>query len=129
MRRTRIAYRAAIRRCMICNSDPHSDGCPLTQLARLQQENRHLECPLCKAHAVGVNEADFYECRVCHEQFTSGAVYVVVDKNRYYLDDCREPDLVEVMHLDSKGDGDFPIDKKLAKLGEEIERRKAENKK
>jgi len=115
-------------RCPICKNDlhAHDDSCPFKYQEVPRAENRHLECPLCRAHAVGVNKSDLYECRDCHEQFTTGAWYEAADKNRYFLDDSRLSDLVEVIHMDQKGAGDFPIDKKLAEVDEEIARRMAE---
>ena len=109
-------------RCNVCKSDPHEEGCPVVHLERLNEMNRHISCPACNACGVGVNSRDYYECRSCHTQFTSGGGTTPADDVIYYLDDPKAADLILVKKLPNKGDGNFPIDKKIEEVRDEIKR-------
>ncbi len=124
----RITERIIIR-CHVCGSDPHAEGCPVPRLEKLSELNRHIECPVCHAHEVGINAVDYYECRSCHVQFTSGAGTLPADDKIHYLDDPKAIDLVPVRRLPNGGNGDFPLDKSIMEVRDEIKRLTAKKRK
>lgn len=114
--------RRIIVRCKVCKSDPHAEGCPVVRLEKLMELNRYIDCPACNARGVGVNPRDYYECRFCHEQFTTNAGFCRADDKFYYLDDPRASDLIPVKKLPNKGDGNFPIDKAIEEVRDTIKK-------
>lgn len=117
-------------RCNVCKSDPHTEWCPVPRLERLHELNRHIECPICNEQGIGINILDFYECRLCHAQFTSGTGANLNEKAAIFiLEDLKTGGLKTVVRLPNKGNGDFPLDKAIEKVQKEIKHLTAKKRK
>ena len=116
-------------RCSFCNSaDKHEPYCPMGILKKLTDLQRFIECPACLEKQVDVNSSDFYECRSCNTQFTTGDLFANEDTcSSTMLDDPRREDLVRVLILPDKGIGDFPLDRRVEKARQAYERACAES--
>ena len=111
--------------CPVCGSkDGHNPGCLQVQLQRLLDQQKHIQCPECDAMDVGVNNDDFYECRQCHTQYTTGKNYADADaKKAYLILDMDAPiaqGVATVAILPTKGTGQFRLDQEIEKIQEAI---------
>ncbi len=111
-----------IQKCGICQEpiDEHVDDCPVGRIERARLQQKHIPCPECDERAVDVNQSDFYECRKCHEQFCAGDYGEKADRKIVFLDDPAKEDLVLCFVLKKKGDGNFPLDKLIERLENQI---------
>ena len=111
-----------ILKCPICQQsyDSHRSDCLQGRLEKLQGMDRHIKCPKCHARAIGVNKEDFFECRSCHAQYTTGSAFVVTEE-RFLLDDPQATDLIVVATLSQSGQGHFPLDDVIAKVRKQID--------
>ena len=106
-------------RCSVCQQiDGHADGCLQFQLDQLQARIRHIECPKCGKGEVDINGEDFFECRSCHARYSSSNWNPGGEK--FILNDPLSDDLVVVVILEGKGNGDFPLDKTVAEVSKKI---------
>lgn len=105
-----------IQECTLCgqSSANHAANCPVGALERLREEQLFIECPKCHKSEVGVNKSDFFECRNCHAQFTSGSYAgSKLGTGEKVVLDVPGQDMAFCFVLQEKGDGNFPLDKRV----------------
>lgn len=106
-------------KCPVCGQkEGHAPGCLQAQLDHLLTLQRHMPCPKCGERQVAVNSDDFFECRKCNTQFSTSAAEK--DAPWHFLDDPRSFDLLVAAELSQKGHGNFPLDKKIEEITEQI---------
>lgn len=101
--------------CTICGEsiEDHAPSCPELRCKELADRMSHIECPHCYKGTVEVNRGDYYECRKCHTQFTSGEAVIGHDPatlERTALIDYDENRVIPVLILPEKGHGEIRID-------------------
>lgn len=104
--------------CVLCGEsvEDHSPTCPQGQLDLMYEQQRQqpkIVCPGCGGQ-VGVNSEDFYECRGCKTQFTTGSHFDTSKRERATLKVVDGADILTVI-LAVKGKGCFKIDQLVAK--------------
>lgn len=111
-----------VQRCSACEGtlNDHDEGCPRAQVDFWEERQRRIPCPTQCGGTVGVNKQDYYECRNCGIQFTSGCG-APEGAEKYFLDDPKASDLVMVQVLPNKGSGEFPVDEELKRAQEVLE--------
>src|SRR6478736_534388 len=96
-------------RCNVCYGliPEHTPECPQKQLEEYldAQLNHEYSCPKCHKGRVAVNDGDYWECRKCHKQFTSGiACGEDVDTlERTFLLNLSQDEVIDVAVLTPKG--------------------------
>ena len=108
-------------KCPVCGSPQgeHADDCPQAEYNRLSALQSFGLCPKCLENGIDVNADDFWECRKCHTQF-SGSGFGDTAEPEKTMTDNKDGQMITVIVLKAKGKGDFPIDKALASLQEQI---------
>lgn len=103
-----------IQRCVVCNEsvDNHASQCPVGLMDKVLDKLPQIKCPRCRGK-VSVNKGDFFECRKCHTQFTTGVFFHKPGTEQEYLHNLRGDDYILVVEMEEKGTGEFPIDKLL----------------
>src|SRR3990172_7183386 len=93
-----------IQECVLCGEsvEEHRDDCPQKMLDGLVAMRRHITCGHCHKPAVGLNRNDFFECRECHTQFTSG-ILMGEDLEKTVLFDYEQNEVINVFVLKEKG--------------------------
>jgi hydrogenase maturation factor HypF (carbamoyltransferase family) len=92
-------------------------------LEYLESLRKHFLCPKCHEESVDVNNGDYYECRQCHTQYTTGGYsdewerVIIID-----MDGDFNTGAIAALVMPDKGTGDFQIDSEIAKVREEMER-------
>lgn len=114
-------------RCEFCGSPDgeHAPGCLHAQLDHLESLQRHIPCPNCGERAIGMNSDDYYECRKCSTQYSTGAAGK--DAPCHFLDDPRASDLLVAAELSYKGQGNFPLDKQITAILEKMKQFKKQH--
>jgi ribosomal protein L37AE/L43A len=87
--------------CPGCDSMRCPDTCIYSKLAKVQQSMLYIPCPECQKPDADRNAKGLLECRSCHAQFE------------------RTGNRVTKVHTE-KGTGDFPKEKTLARIYEEL---------
>ena len=95
--------------CPACGKTECEHDCPRLLLKKLLDEKKRLICPICNEMAVDINTSDYYECRKCHTQFSTG-VADFENPKKTILDDPGCDDLLYVSILNKKGQGKMRID-------------------
>lgn len=114
--------------CPVCHAhNGHNEGCERAGIERLNKLNTSLECPKCISGTVGVNELDFYECRVCRVQFSSSPVSDTEKPENSVLLDPKKGETIEVRVMQARGEGKFPIDEAITKLRKRIAEKLADD--
>lgn len=111
-------------RCLYCKTrDGHSPYCLQAQLDELCRRRKYIECPKCGKNAVDVNQGDYYECRGCHTQYTTGERDGSFERTFLVINEDIPIDegVKIVLVLPQKGVGKFPIDERIASLKLEVE--------
>lgn len=108
-------------RCAICNGEKHDPNFVCGRMEELAKHIQHMKCPACGKQEVDRNKDDFFECRVCHTQYSrSGADKG--DPKRTFLIDEKSDQPIWVCVLREPGRGEFPLDEAMTKLQEEYDR-------
>lgn len=111
--------------CTICaqDMDDHAETCPQGQMQRLVANRIIHKCPDCYKWTLEKNRGDFLECRKCREVFTLGmcAPYDVETLPRVIIF-TRDDQALNAARFPEKGDGDFPIDEAIERLGAAVDR-------
>ena len=103
--------------CDICGwSDGHGPDCELQKIQELQERNVYIDCPKCNERAVGLNQSDFYECRLCHTQFSTSGLVDCEEPEEATLIDLQNDRAIPVRVIKKEGCGEFPIDKAIEDL-------------
>lgn len=115
--------------CVICDQDmnDHAATCPQGQMQRLTDNRIVHKCPDCHKWSLEKNRGDFLECRKCREVFTLGlcAPYDVETLPRVIIF-TRDDQALNAARFPEKGDGDFPIDEAIERLGSAVDRAREE---
>ena len=88
--------------CPACGKTECGHDCPGLRLKNLRDCQKRLICPVCPENAVDINTSDYYECRKCHTQFSTGFADSE-NPERTFLDDPKCDDLIQVSILKKKG--------------------------
>lgn len=106
-----------ILRCKHCRKSisEHSPDCPQGRYDTLVARRKLCACPVCKEGPVELNKGDYFECHSCKTQF-SRARRDQHANPRFYLDFPDGSDFVDVVAIEGKGEGDFPLHKALLEL-------------
>jgi len=112
--------------CRACDGflHEHEEGCPQDKLTKFCQEAalHEYRCPKCIGR-VAVNKGDFYECRKCRTQFSSGPACgedVETLDIAFLMNDT--DDYVKVAVMTSKGQGKFRNDEIIKALRQAVKR-------
>ena len=115
--------------CVICGQDmdDHAETCPQGQMDRLVKSRIIHKCPDCHKWTLEKNRGDFLECRKCREVFTLGlcAPYDVEKLPRVVIF-TQDDQALNAARFPEKGDGDFPIDEAIERIGSAIDRAREE---
>lgn len=115
---------AVVMRCQACNEpcSSHAPECPVGILETLRQKAWHIECPKClKGSSVDVNKQDWFECRLCHTQFTtSGATADSKSPEEVLLFDLIKNWHKSALVMVKKGTGKFSKDETIKRLEKRI---------
>jgi len=111
--------------CHACDGflHEHEEGCPQDMLTKFCQEAvlHEYRCPRCFAGRVAINKGDFFECRKCHTQFSSGPACgedaETLDR-AFLMNDT--DDYVKVVVMTVKGNGKFRNDEIIKALRQSV---------
>jgi ribosomal protein L37AE/L43A len=109
--------------CPACKRTKCKSDCPLQRHLALSAQQKRIPCPKCSAHAVDINVDDFYECRECRTQYTTGSydeswerTQLIVD-----MDALISEGVVAVLVYPTKGEGKIRIDQAMLEIEKELE--------
>ena len=98
----------------VCN---HADDCPQGRVEAAQDLFLGAHCPKCNEYSVEINDDDFYECRNCHTQYTTG-LYDSSWEQKWLW--CRG-EMIKVLVHPNQGSGVFPVDENFRQAREAFE--------
>jgi hypothetical protein len=82
-----------------------------------------IACPVCsRGQSVELNQDGYYECRICHLQFSRAEKDLGAEGQLERLYDNTTDQYLRVAVLSTKGGGDFPVDKEIAKVRHALKR-------
>lgn len=118
--------------CVICGESvqEHHKDCPCTRLEKALDARPEISCIVCKRGKVDINRSDFFECRKCHTQFTSGEYDPGgSEEKQEVIHNCNGDIYINVKKMLLKGEGDFPKDTLLKQLQDAVKQAKKEARK
>lgn len=122
--------------CVICDEPmPHDENskCIAARLEREAKRKIAHRCPKCRKRTVGVNRADYYECRACHTQYTASPIAGGEDPDTLestFIFTGDGENAIQVLVMKTPGSGEFPHDATIKDLVDRVaEARKEARKK
>ena len=112
-------------KCRACDgfTHDHSGDCPQGRLTAFctAMALREYHCPKCHRGFVAINRGDFYECRKCHMQFSTGPACgePAESLERTYI--LTDDQAIQVLVMTSKGLGEFRDDAIVKMLRQEVD--------
>lgn len=112
-------------KCRLCKQpmDEHASDCPIGLKEQLLDKRPQISCPKCNGK-VEINKSDWYECRKCHTQYSTGMVAPESEEQEVFLIDWNNDNRMNAKVLTEKGQGQFLIDEQLQRLNDLIKQKR-----
>lgn len=115
-------------KCSSCDGtiNNHASDCPELRIQGLVEQLLHIQCNKCGKGEVELNTSDYYECRLCHVQYTTFGHESPWERS--ILLDLKNDRPITTLLLPDRGSGKFKIDEQVRKWEEVRDRRRKRRK-